>query len=180
MRPKTGDVLRAPRTNVSLKFGIQRQCGAAFWRLWADTFCLAALALKVLDAHHVVAGARVCFTNSAMRLRRSALTWLTTFSSALRTKSRLISRGISLCAEKGVAHADTQVSAPAILASRDLGPADARSQTPKAIRSVDPGQIQAHEPGGRGEHSARRHHRPPGRIDCAKLNSRAQRIPAPW
>ena len=36
-----------------------------------------------------------------------------------------------------------------------------------------PGQIQAHEPGGRGEHSARRHHRPPGRIDCAKLKAAA-------
>jgi hypothetical protein len=107
MRPKTRDVLRAPRTHVSLKFEIQRQCGAASGRLWADTLCLAALALKVLCAHHVVAGARVCFTNSAMRLRRSALTWLATFSSALRTKSRLISRGISLCVERGVAHADT-------------------------------------------------------------------------
>jgi hypothetical protein len=36
-----------------------------------------------------------------------------------------------------------------------------------------PGQIQAHEPGGRGEHSARRHHRPPGRIDRAKLKAAA-------
>jgi hypothetical protein len=29
-----------------------------------------------------------------------------------------------------------EVSSPAILASRDLGPAEARVQTPKAIRSV--------------------------------------------